>query len=179
MFKNLKTFTALKWSNWGPSRRNYLKYNILFILKCVGSWKLLLSVFTTAGFKVLYEYRTHKYSRITLSIYSRVLSPSVLIIVPQRVMMQIVQELCKRPGLNKCGFDMPTIYVPNPNKVSVVALSLSFRWVYTSYAHVSNPSTCSFWWRVYFVMCCLSFLFSAKPLCKPDWGGVSHRGENH
>jgi len=35
----------------------------------------------------------------------------------QRVMMQIVQELCKRPGLNKTGFDMPTIYVPNPNKV--------------------------------------------------------------
>ncbi|XP_063791385.1 uncharacterized protein LOC134945805 [Pseudophryne corroboree] len=36
----------------------------------------------------------------------------------QRVLMQIVQELCKRPGLNKCGFDMPTIYVPNPNKPS-------------------------------------------------------------
>merc|ERR1711973_443855 len=35
----------------------------------------------------------------------------------QRVMMQIVQELCKRPGLNKTGFDMPTIYVPNPNKI--------------------------------------------------------------
>ncbi|XP_069944512.1 uncharacterized protein [Cherax quadricarinatus] len=34
----------------------------------------------------------------------------------QRVMMQIVQELCKRPGLNKTGFDMPTIYIPNPNK---------------------------------------------------------------
>lgn len=32
-------------------------------------------------------------------------------------MMQIVQELCKRPGLNKCGFDMPTIYIPNANKV--------------------------------------------------------------
>lgn len=31
--------------------------------------------------------------------------------------MQIVQELCKRPGLNKCGFDMPTIYISNPNKV--------------------------------------------------------------
>eukprot|EP00117_Sycon_ciliatum_P013676 scpid72947/ scgid14246/ Sarcalumenin len=31
----------------------------------------------------------------------------------QRVLMQIVQELCKRPGLNKCGFDMPTIYVPS------------------------------------------------------------------
>ncbi|XP_037544850.1 uncharacterized protein si:ch211-11k18.4 [Nematolebias whitei] len=36
----------------------------------------------------------------------------------QRVMMQIVQELCKRPGLNKCGFEMPTIYIPNPNKPS-------------------------------------------------------------
>ncbi|XP_023661167.1 uncharacterized protein [Paramormyrops kingsleyae] len=36
----------------------------------------------------------------------------------QRVMMQIVQELCKRPGLNKCAFDMPTIYIPNPNKPS-------------------------------------------------------------
>ncbi|XP_059809332.1 uncharacterized protein LOC132382869 [Hypanus sabinus] len=36
----------------------------------------------------------------------------------QRVMMQIVQELCKRPGLNKCGFDMPTIYIPHPNKPS-------------------------------------------------------------
>ncbi|CAH1800402.1 unnamed protein product [Owenia fusiformis] len=33
----------------------------------------------------------------------------------QRVMMQIVQELCKRPGLNKTGFDMPTIYIPNPS----------------------------------------------------------------
>ena len=33
-----------------------------------------------------------------------------------RVMMQIVQELCKRPGLNKTGFDMPTIYVPDPSK---------------------------------------------------------------
>ncbi|XP_043915730.1 uncharacterized protein LOC122791831 [Protopterus annectens] len=36
----------------------------------------------------------------------------------QRVMMQIVQELCKRPGLNKCGFEMPTIYIPNPNKLN-------------------------------------------------------------
>ncbi|XP_072225428.1 uncharacterized protein [Leuresthes tenuis] len=36
----------------------------------------------------------------------------------QRVMMQIVQELCKRPGLNKCGFDMPTIYISNPSKPS-------------------------------------------------------------
>lgn len=31
----------------------------------------------------------------------------------QRVMMQIVQELCKRPGLNRTGFDMPTIYIPS------------------------------------------------------------------
>ncbi|XP_060636551.2 uncharacterized protein [Anolis sagrei] len=36
----------------------------------------------------------------------------------QRVLMQIVQELCKRPGLNKCGFDMPTIYIPSPSKPS-------------------------------------------------------------
>ena len=41
----------------------------------------------------------------------------------QRVMMQIVQELCKRPGLNKTGFDMPTIYVPNPNKQVTTAPS--------------------------------------------------------
>jgi len=31
----------------------------------------------------------------------------------QRVMMQIVQELCKRPSLNRTAFDMSTIYVPN------------------------------------------------------------------
>ncbi|ODN02378.1 Sarcalumenin [Orchesella cincta] len=31
----------------------------------------------------------------------------------QRVLMQIVQELCKRPGLNRTGFDMPTIYLPD------------------------------------------------------------------
>ena len=30
----------------------------------------------------------------------------------QRVLMQITQELCKRPGLNKAGFNMPTIYIP-------------------------------------------------------------------
>ncbi|XP_071338945.1 EH domain-containing protein 2 [Trachinotus anak] len=36
----------------------------------------------------------------------------------QRVMMQIVQELCRRPGLNKCGFEMPTIYIPNPQRPS-------------------------------------------------------------
>ena len=34
----------------------------------------------------------------------------------QRVMMQIVQELCKRPTLNRTGFDMPTIYIPNTEK---------------------------------------------------------------
>ncbi|ELU15126.1 hypothetical protein CAPTEDRAFT_164867 [Capitella teleta] len=33
----------------------------------------------------------------------------------QRVLMQIVQELCKRPGLNRTCFDMPTIYIPNPS----------------------------------------------------------------
>ena len=27
--------------------------------------------------------------------------------------MQIVQELCKRPGLNKAAFDMPAIFIPS------------------------------------------------------------------
>ncbi|TRY70520.1 hypothetical protein TCAL_10665 [Tigriopus californicus] len=36
----------------------------------------------------------------------------------QRVMMQIVQELCKRPTLNRTGFEMPTIFIPNPDKPS-------------------------------------------------------------
>lgn len=35
----------------------------------------------------------------------------------QKVMMQIVQELCKRPGLNKAGFEMPTIYIPDPTLI--------------------------------------------------------------
>jgi GTP1/Obg family GTP-binding protein len=30
----------------------------------------------------------------------------------QKVLMQVVQELCKRPGLNKAGFEMLTIFVP-------------------------------------------------------------------
>jgi ABC-type multidrug transport system fused ATPase/permease subunit len=36
----------------------------------------------------------------------------------QRVMMQIVQELCKRPALNRTCFDMPTIYIPKFGKPS-------------------------------------------------------------
>lgn len=56
--------------------------------------------------------------------------------VPQRVMMQIVQELCKRPGLNKCGFDMPTIYIPNPNKVRALLLAALPHW--------TGLSLCSF-----------------------------------
>lgn len=34
----------------------------------------------------------------------------------QRVMMQIVQEVCKRPGLNGTCFDMPTIFIPSTSK---------------------------------------------------------------
>lgn len=37
----------------------------------------------------------------------------------QKVMMQIVQELCKRPGLNQCGFEMSTIFIPNHNDLKV------------------------------------------------------------
>ncbi len=43
----------------------------------------------------------------------------------QRVMMQIVQELCKRPTLNRTGFDMPTIFIPNPEKVRKKILFLT------------------------------------------------------
>jgi len=50
----------------------------------------------------------------------------------QRVLMQITQELCKRPGLNKCGFDMPTIFVPSlvdrpprcENQIEVVCMQI-------------------------------------------------------
>merc|ERR1719411_1352987 len=34
----------------------------------------------------------------------------------QRVLMQITQELCKRPGLNGTCFDMPTNYIPCQSK---------------------------------------------------------------
>lgn len=40
--------------------------------------------------------------------------------------MQIVQELCRRPGLNKCGFEMPTIYIPNLQKVRLCCSHLGF-----------------------------------------------------
>ena len=36
--------------------------------------------------------------------------------------MQIVQELCKRPGLNRTGFDMPTIYIPSMNPKVIASL---------------------------------------------------------
>jgi hypothetical protein len=42
----------------------------------------------------------------------------------QRVMMQVVQELCKRPTLNRTGFDMPTIFIPNPDKVRFIDKAL-------------------------------------------------------
>ena len=42
--------------------------------------------------------------------------------------MQITQELCKRPGLNKTGFDMPTIYVPT--LTGKVWLSLASMYMY-------------------------------------------------
>ena len=39
----------------------------------------------------------------------------------QRVMMQIVQELCKRKGLNRTCFDMPTIFIPSMAQHRTVA----------------------------------------------------------
>jgi len=52
-------------------------------------------------------------SNLSGKLFTQVKSASVC----YRVMMQIVQELCKRPGLNRTGFDMPTIYIPDLNKV--------------------------------------------------------------
>ncbi len=49
----------------------------------------------------------------------------------QRVMMQIVQELCKRPTLNRTGFDMPTIFIPNPDKVGTSLRKVSFKSCFT------------------------------------------------
>lgn len=37
----------------------------------------------------------------------------------QKVMMQIVQELCKRPCLNQCGFEMSTIFIPNHSDLKI------------------------------------------------------------
>lgn len=45
--------------------------------------------------------------------------------------MQIVQELCKRPGLNKAGFDMPTIYIPDSNKVCLIFFNFSGPFLFT------------------------------------------------
>jgi hypothetical protein len=35
-----------------------------------------------------------------------------------RVLMQIVQNLCRQPEISKTNFDMPTIYLPDLAKVS-------------------------------------------------------------
>jgi hypothetical protein len=34
-----------------------------------------------------------------------------------RVLMQIVQNLCRQPEISKTNFDMPTIYLPDLAKV--------------------------------------------------------------
>ena len=42
----------------------------------------------------------------------------------QKVLMQITQELCKRPGLNRAGFEMPTIFVPSlTERVSSIVMN--------------------------------------------------------
>lgn len=38
-----------------------------------------------------------------------------------RVLMQIVQNLCRQPEISKTNFDMPTIYLPNLAKVKTNA----------------------------------------------------------
>lgn len=41
----------------------------------------------------------------------------------QRVLMQIVQELCRRPNLNKTCFDMPTIFIEEKKKSESTGLN--------------------------------------------------------
>lgn len=80
--------------------------------------------------------------------------------------MQIVQELCKRPGLNKCGFDMPTIYIPNPNKVKVILLSHL-----SAFLTLSTHTQFTSCYRLLFrrkTILLFVFLLSAKPLRQPD-----------
>ncbi|XP_007903046.1 uncharacterized protein LOC103186048 isoform X1 [Callorhinchus milii] len=36
----------------------------------------------------------------------------------QRVLIQVTQQLCSKPGLNQCGFDMQTIYIPDLSQLS-------------------------------------------------------------
>lgn len=75
--------------------------------------------------------------------------------------MQIVQELCRRPGLNKCGFEMPTIYIPNPQKVGLWRSRLC-------------------WIRLFLAAALtLSCVLVAEPLREPDRRRVSDRRENH
>ena len=37
-----------------------------------------------------------------------------------RVLMQIVQNLCRQPEISKTNFDMPTIYLPDLAKVKQI-----------------------------------------------------------
>lgn len=45
----------------------------------------------------------------------------------QKVLMQVVQELCKRPGLNKAGFEMLTIFVPTLQEKVNILFAISQR----------------------------------------------------
>lgn len=44
-----------------------------------------------------------------------------------RVLMQIVQNLCRQPEISKTNFDMPTIYLPNLAKVKS---TITFHYIY-------------------------------------------------
>lgn len=97
-------------------QQQQLSLKVCTTLQCLGCTKLLSSVFADAGWEVNGQEEVTTVPAPS----SWLISLSFCDWLSQRVMMQIVQELCKRPGLNKCGFDMPTIYIPNPNKVRVV-----------------------------------------------------------
>lgn len=62
--------------------------------------------------------------------------------------MQIVQELCKRPGLNRTGFEMPTIYLPDEvSKVTTCTLkSIKLLNVFIfqfSFLFILKPTRCA------------------------------------
>lgn len=107
--------------------------------KCGDKLRFYLSKADEAG-KETDRQVVHLVSVCSLFLFYRFAAKEVMLILKiyplcfrlQRVMMQIVQELCRRPGLNKCGFEMPTIYIPNPQRVRLRAGSMFPWWTFNS-----------------------------------------------
>lgn len=91
-------------------------------------------------------------------------------------MMQIVQELCKRPGLNRTGFDMPTIYVPSMNqKVSMKKQKSSYhKLIWQTYvlkiSILKWRQTCMCHYRVNEFSCTEKVLVTPREVVTKIWG---------